>query len=317
MSVEDAHIQHTDYEALFRSWRARAGEDPVAATGLPHAFTYGDATALGAQGCQVTTILATALPLATGDRALREAAAVVADGTVAPPRLAGAAALLAATEAAALLGSRAIHGLTAELSVVSAVTAGLATTLVTSALAELGSAERTEPSAAAGLLTAQFPRLVRGFAAGTTDSTGLAEAADIGGPPGAVDIHALAGSSRRGCSLVQQLPALLGRLERDGAPSSVIGPAKELVTAADQLHWRLAEAAPADGELVRGYQLVYAGAASLTLWPRTGEVWVRAALNEVLARLLDSEPAADARARLLAELLDRHRGGHPLTPFGA
>ncbi|GJF28384.1 acyl-CoA dehydrogenase [Kitasatospora sp. NE20-6] len=329
---------------------------------------------------QLTRTLCAALSLGAGEQALRLTARFAAERIIqekplaARPHvravLARCAALLAATEAAAITGVRSAHALTGELSVVSAVVKSLAPTLVDGVIGELaevlGSRSFLTEEYAGGAfqkiwrdhqivaifdgstpvnrnaLALQFPRLVRGFAAGTADPDGLAETAAAGTAPRPLDRSALALLSRSGCSTVQSLPALAQELEASRAPAALLAQVQALVTTADQLHWRLAEVGPAAHpaaeayELAAAYELLYAAAAALRLWHansarHAGEplwqdaLWIRAVLRELLVRLavrLDREPPAaagddDLITDRLVEAVVRAAGdGTPVTPFG-
>jgi alkylation response protein AidB-like acyl-CoA dehydrogenase len=330
---------------------------------------------------QLTRTMCAALSLGAGEHALRITTGFVAERVIQNRPLADrphvraviarCAALLAATEAAALLGVRSAHSLTDEHSVASAVVKGLAPTLVDGVVGELaellGSRSFLTVEYAEGefqkvwrdhqivavfdgstpvnrnALAHQFPRLVRGFVAGTADAEGLAEAAEAGRRPRPLDRSRLALLSRRGCSPVQDLPALATALaEERQAPAALVAQAEALVDAADRLHAMLSEVRPAAHpeaavyELAAGYELLYAGAAVLRLWRSGAEqhaaeplwqdaLWARAALRELLPRLhrvLGLGPAApaddhDLVTDLLADrILAATAAGAPVTPFG-
>jgi alkylation response protein AidB-like acyl-CoA dehydrogenase len=299
---------------------------------LPKALTHGNrgldvsgiafrraglpaAARIGAEGSGVETVLralqltrtmCAALSLGAGEHALRLTARWIAarDGRHCPLQtsvLARSAAYVAAVEAAALVSSRSIHSLTAEMSVISPVVKGLAPTLVDASLAQLadllgvdavltGTADAgafqkvrrdhqvvsifdgSTPVNRAALIQ-QFPRLVRGFAEAVTDADGLHEAAAVGEPLRAVRFPALTLLSRRGCSLVQSLPQFVATIE---APPGVAHHAAVLRAFADRLHALMAgtrlaaRPAMAAYELAAAYELCYAATACLRLWS-TGE----------------------------------------------
>ncbi|MFG2822962.1 acyl-CoA dehydrogenase family protein [Kitasatospora sp. NPDC048365] len=331
-------------------------------------------------GLQLTRTMCAALSLGAGEQALRITTRFAAERIIQERPLADrpqvrsvlarSAALLAATEAAALTAARSVHALTGELSVISAVVKSLAPTLVDGLIGELaellGSRSFLTAEYADGLfqkvwrdhqivaifdgstpvnrnaLAHQFPRLVRGFAAGTADAAALAETAAVGTAPRPLDRGALSLLSRTGCSTVQSLPALVEELADAGAPAGLLAQARELTAAADRLHWLLAEVRPAAHppievyELAAGYELLYAAAATLRLWHATADqhegeplwadgLWARAALRELLARLAPltgatpAAPAEDDR-RITDLLVDAvvaaARDGAPITPFG-
>jgi hypothetical protein len=204
-------------------------------------------------------------------------------------------------EAAALVSSRSIEGLTGEMSVVSPVVKALAPTLVDAMLGQLAdllgarsvltdgcegrsfSKVRRDHQVVSifdgstpvnrAALTHQFPRLVQGFAAGTVDIGGLHQATAVGEPANELHFPALALLSRRGCSLVQSLPQVVASVA--GTPG-LSQHAVTLLTFADRLHSVMADVRPAARpdmagyELAAAYELCYAGAACLHLW-HTGE----------------------------------------------
>ncbi|WP_181807365.1 acyl-CoA dehydrogenase family protein [Streptomyces shenzhenensis] len=228
------------------------------------------AALLGPEGTGIETVLRTlqltrtmcaVLSLGAGEHALRLTARFTAQRVIQGhplidrphPRsvLGRCAALLAATEAAALVGARSIHGLTAELSVTSTVVKSLAPTLVDSVLGELaellgvrsyltgvyehGAFQKVRRDHQVvsvfdgstpvnrSALAQQFPRLARAFTTGSHDADGLAEAVSVGTRPRPVDHTALTLSSRHGCSVVQSLPALAESIAARGAPTGLVG----------------------------------------------------------------------------------------------
>ncbi|MFD4504872.1 acyl-CoA dehydrogenase family protein [Streptomyces sp. NPDC058457] len=330
---------------------------------------------------QFTRTMCTAISLGAGEHALRLAARFtavrviqkrpLAERPFPASVLARSAALLTATEATALVAARSIHSLTAEMSVTSAAAKALAPTLVDATLGELAELlgarsflsdvyeygafqkvwrdhqivavfDGSTPVNRAALVQ-QFPKLVRGFATGTVDAAGLAEAVSIGSPVRHVDRGALTMLSRQGCSVVQALPALVESIGSRPAPTGLADQAVVLGAMADYLHSQMADVAPAARpamaayELAAAYELCYAGAACLHLWA-TGEsehaaeplwqdgLWVRAALRALLARLAAvlrvplpvAAPGDDRLDATLAGLIvDAANTGAPVTPFGA
>lgn len=274
---------------------------------------------IGAEGTGVETVLralqltrtmCAALSLGAGEHALRIAASFAATRIIQrrplierpypAAILAQSAAQLAAAEAATLVGSRSIHGLTAEMSVVSAVVKALAPTLIDSMLAELAELlgarsfltdvcehgafqklrrdhqvvsifDGSTPVNRAALIQ-QFPRLVRGFAEHVVDSDGLRAAVAAGSPARELDHSALTLLSRRGCSLVQSLPELAASIDAPSAPSGLAEHARTLCALTELVHSLMAHMLPrakppmAAYELAAAYELCYAGAACLHLW---------------------------------------------------
>ncbi|MFI9161949.1 acyl-CoA dehydrogenase family protein [Kitasatospora aureofaciens] len=330
---------------------------------------------------QLTRTMCAALSLGAGEHALRIVARFAAHRVIqrkpladrAHPAsvLARGAALLGAAEAAALLAARSIHSLTGEQSVTAATVKALAPTLVDSMLGELaellgarsfltdvhehGAFQKIErdhqvvavfdgstPVNRAALVQ-QFPRLVRGHAARTVDTAGLAEAAAVGEHLRALDPGALTLLSRHGSSAVQALPGLISSGALADGPLGLAEHAAALEATTRRLHTLMAEvplaARPpmAAYELAAGYELCYAGAACLHLWTagrdrRHGEplwedaLWARAALRALNTRLAAQlrtpppEPApGDDRidARLTRLLVEAATTGAPVTPFGA
>lgn len=330
---------------------------------------------------QLTRTMCAALSLGAGEHALRLAANFAAqriikqrpliDRPYPGSVLARCAALLAAVEAAALVASRSIHSLTREMSVTSAVIKALAPALTDSVIAELadvlgarsflvGVYEHGEfqkvwrdhqivsvfdgsTPVNRSALAQQFPRLASGFAAGTCDAGGLAEAICVGSPPRPLDRTALTLLSRQGCSVVQSLPALAGSVADRGAPAGLAEHAAALRDTAGRVSGLMAAVRPAARppmavyELAAAYELCYAGAACLHLWTagqarHAGEplwqdgLWVRAALRALQARLAGilrvpppHEVFGDDQidARLSRVIADAAQAGDPVTPFGA
>lgn len=329
---------------------------------------------------QLTRTMCAALSLGAGDRALRSTARFVATRIIqrrplldrAHPAgaLARCAALLAAAEAVALAGTRSVHSLTDEMSVTSAIVKAHVPTVVNSMLRELaellGARSFLRDEYEHGMfpklvrdhqvvaifdgstpvnrtaLVHQFPRLASGFAAGTVTSDGLADVAAVGGPLPPLDRRRLTLVSRRGCSVVQALPALAAAASVRRGPPGLAEHAAALVAEVREVCRRLGELGPAarpsmvGHELAAAYEWCYAGAACLLLWTagestHAGEplwrdgLWIRAALREVRARLArvlrsrgpDAIPGDDELDRRLAdEIANAARTGAPVTPFG-
>ncbi|MFF7591551.1 acyl-CoA dehydrogenase family protein [Kitasatospora purpeofusca] len=330
---------------------------------------------------QLTRTLCAALSLGAGEQALRIAARFAAERVIQKRPLAErpypasvlskCAAMLAATEAAALVGSRSVHSLTAEMTVTSAVVKALAPTLIDSALGDLAELlgarsfltdvhahgafqklwrdhqivavfDGSTPVNRAALIQ-QFPRLVRAFASGSVDVTGLAEAAAAGAPVRPLDRGDLTLMSRQGSSVVQSLPALARTIaSRPGHPA-IREHALTLSAAVVDVHEAMAAVVPAARpamsayELAAAYELCYAGAACLHLWV-TGEpqhageplwedgLWVRAALRALLARIAEVRrmpaPASATDDALIDGAVARvvvqaSVNGAPVSPFGA
>ncbi|MFB4300954.1 acyl-CoA dehydrogenase family protein [Actinomadura sp. NTSP31] len=267
--------------------------------------------------------------------------------------LARAAGALAAVEVAGIVGARAVHGLTGEMSVVSAAVKALAPTLTDRMLGELaellGSRAFLTREYAAGAfqklqrdhrvvgifdgstvvarnaLINQFPRLVRGHAAGTRDAAGLAATARAGTPPGELEWARLSLVSRTGCSIVQGLRAAVEGSAVEGAEPLV----RDVLAAVDAVHGRMAAIRPSARpdieafEVAADYELCFAAASCLHLWTAgaaggaaDGALWLRVALRHLLdglGRGPGSDPADDERiAGLLARAVAE---GRPLSPF--
>ncbi|WP_330285426.1 acyl-CoA dehydrogenase family protein [Streptomyces sp. NBC_00576] len=330
---------------------------------------------------QLTRTMCAALSLGAGEHALRIAAAFAAERIVqrrplldrSHPRalLGRCAALMAAAEASALVGSRSLHSLTGEMSVVSAVVKSVAPELTDAMMGELaellgvrsfltgvyahGSFQKiwrdhqivsvfdgSTPVNRAALVQ-QFPRLVREYTAGSVDEEGLAEAASAGDPPRPLDRGSLTLLSRRGCSVVQSIPALSRSLASPTAPAGLAAHAVALEAAAAEVHALMAAVTPAAHppmaayEIAAAYELCYAAAACLHAWSagrhrHDGEplwedgLWVRAALRALRARLAvalrSPAPVAAPGDDRINDLLAQHvaraaRTGAPMTPFGA
>ncbi|MEO3827719.1 acyl-CoA dehydrogenase [Actinomadura sp. B10D3] len=272
--------------------------------------------------------------------------------------LARAAGTLAAVEAAGIVGARAVHGLTGEMSVVSAAVKALAPTLTDRMLGDLaellGSRAFLTREYAAGAfqklqrdhrvvgifdgstvvarnaLINQFPRLVRGHAAGTRDAAGLAATARVGTPPGDLEWARLSLVSRTGCSVVQGLRPAVEAGALDGAAAEGAEPlVRDVLAAVDAVHGRMAAIRPSARpdieafEVAAAYELCFAAASCLHLWAggaaggsADAALWLRVALRTLLdglGRRAGSDPADDERiAGLLARAVAE---GRPLSPF--
>ena len=253
-----------------------------------------------------------------GGRVVREA---LSRGTAQAGR---AGALVAATEATALLGRRSARLLAGEAAVTAAVLNAVLPRL-------LGEA----PTAASDLLVQQFPVLVHGFAGELADTAGLSAAVRLDAELPA----ASARPARGGCSVVQALPATVRRLPELDAPAAVRVAASAVLAAGDELHRRMAEVRserePVAATLAEAYGTLYAAAAALHLWAEhTGSAgfaegplwqdagWLHAALAELADRLTAllglpgpaSDDIAEAYGKLLATAAEARS---PLTPFGS
>ncbi|WP_051466506.1 acyl-CoA dehydrogenase family protein [Actinomadura oligospora] len=261
-------------------------------------------------GLQLTRTVCASLSAGAAEHALRLAAGFAAERLiqgrplVERPNvravLTRAAAALTAVEAAGIVGARAAHGLTGEMSVVSAVVKALAPTLTDRMLGELaellGSRAFLTREYASGAfqkiqrdhqvvgifdgstivnrngLINQFPRLVRAYAAGTADAEGLAVTARAGTPPGELDWARLSLVSRTGCSVVQGVRAAVAQLEGSAESQSLLPLAREVLAATDAVHVRMVAVGPsarpdiAAFEVAADYELCFAAAACLHLW---------------------------------------------------
>ncbi|MGV9268865.1 acyl-CoA dehydrogenase family protein [Kitasatospora sp. NPDC003701] len=213
--------------------------------------------------------------------------------------LARGAATLLAVEAAGVVGSRAAHALTGEMSVVSAVLKALAPTLADDVLGRLGDflgarsllTELHEHGAFQKLardhavlaifdgstpvnrhaLINQFAAIAAGHAAGTADRDGLAVTAGLAAPLAAVPWAQLRAASRRGCSVVASARTTLPAVDaaRNAELSAL---ARHTVDAADRVCAAMAGVRPNRRpamyahDLAQQYELCFAAAAALHLW---------------------------------------------------
>jgi alkylation response protein AidB-like acyl-CoA dehydrogenase len=287
---------------------------PVTASALVGTEGSGLETVL--KSLQLTRTLCAALSLGAADQALGMAVRYASDGSdfgrplIERPQirrlLSQSYADLLLAEAVSLVAGRAIHGLTGELSVSSAIVKYFVPTLVHRMLSRLATVlgSRSYLMGAAHqhgrfqkvqrdhrivgifdgstvvnlhLLVNQFSGLVRGYRQARVDLAGLRCATTLNEPPPDFDRDLLQLASRHGSSLVQSLPAAVDEL-RDLAgsgqiPASLAALAGRLRTAADQLIERMAACrrtateAPAGAlALAEGYAGCFAGAAAVQLW---------------------------------------------------
>lgn len=250
---------------------------------------------------QLTRTMCAAMSLGAAEHALRLVAepGPRLDEPRGPEVVARCAALLAAAEAATLVGARSVHGLTGELSVTSAVVKSVAPALADRVIGEL--AELLGPRAWSmdgpgqgafqklardhdvvsvfdgstpvnrASLIGQFPRLARRLASGEHDGDGLAEAAAIGVPPRRLDRGALSLASRTGCSVLQGL-ADVAASDPVRADPGLSRQAAGLHATTLRLSSLMSQVRPAPRppmaayELAAAYELCFAGAACLHLW---------------------------------------------------
>lgn len=320
---------------------------------------------------QLTRTMCASLSVGAGEHALRIAARFVSERIIrdrplierAYPAsiLSRCAGLLAAAECAALVGARSIHGLTGELSVSSAIVKSFAPTVVDVIIAELtellgvrsyltdhyahGAFQKLardheivsifdgSTPVNRGALAQQFPRLSRGITAGWVDAHGLAESVALRQPPRPLDRSAITMSSRRGCSVVQSLPALADSIT--DAPDGVVEHARAFSRAAARLAELMARVQPAARpsmaayELAAAYEVCYAAAACLHLWHNGASDsplwsdggWLCAALQALRERLASlmrkpaPVPVPDC-GRFARRVAQAAVEGEPVTPFG-
>ena len=231
---------------------------------------------------QVTRTMCAALSLGAGEHALRLATEFAAtriiqgrpliDRPWVRAILARSAALLLTAEAVTTVASRAVHELTGEMSVISAVAKALVPSLIDGMIDELaellGARSFLDCVYADGAfqkiqrdhrivaifdgstavnrfaLIGQFPRLAAGYRAGRYDRAGLAASARLLSQPRALDLQgALRLSSPAGCSVVQGLPDVADRVS---SISAALGPAARAVRDhVDRVHARLSALRPA------------------------------------------------------------------------
>jgi Acyl-CoA dehydrogenase, C-terminal domain len=250
--------------------------------------------------------------------------------------LARAASVLLAAEAVTVMGSRAVHCLTGEMSVVSAVIKALVPTLIDRMIDELsellGARSFLDGVYANGAfqkiqrdhrivaifdgstvvnrasLIGQFPRLAGAYRRGIQPDSQVAEAATITAAPPPFDARELRLASRTGCGVTQSLPGLAAQAERANGELAAV--ARGVAAAAAQVHDRLALARPAarpdagSYELAALYELCFAAAACLLLW-QGGE---RAALPAASPLWEDALWTRACLTELGSRLAQRDRG---------
>ncbi|HVX42542.1 MAG TPA: acyl-CoA dehydrogenase [Mycobacteriales bacterium] len=282
---------------------------------------------------QLTRIVCVALSLGAADHALSLAAEFTAGRELYGSRLAElphvrrsrgrSYARLFAAEAVAFVAARAIHTLTPELSVISAVAKAYVPEQIDMLVGDCGELLGARAFMAGvfadgrfqklerdhrivgifdgntfvnrNALINQFPILGRAYRAGTADAAAVVAAATVDSAGAEPDFGRLSLAARSGCSIVQHLPhAVAGLNAPDGARES----AAELLAECDALHARLteyrptgADPAPEAFELARRYESCFAGAAAIALWnanDRTGDpLWEDALwLRAVLRHVL-------------------------------
>jgi alkylation response protein AidB-like acyl-CoA dehydrogenase len=288
---------------------------------------------------QLTRIVCVALSLGAADHALSLAAEFTAGRELYGARLAElphvhrslgrSYARLFAAEAVSFAAARAIHTLTAELSVISAVAKAYVPEQIDALVADCGELLGARAFMAGvfadgrfqklerdhrivgifdgntfvncNALINQFAILGRAYRAGTAD----AAAATVDGELPEPEFGRLSLTARSGCSIVQQLPRAVASLD---APPEARKLADELLSECDALHARLAEyrptgadPAPEAFELARRYESCFAGAAAIARWnagdrpadPLWQDAWwLRAVLRHVLDEL--GRPGAGA-----------------------
>ncbi len=298
------------------------------------------------KGLQLTRVLCTSLSLGAADQALRIATRFTLEHRMYDRRLidlpqarrtlAEAYADVLIADVVGLVASRSTHALTAEMSVVSAVTKYFVPSGADRLIRELGQvlgaraflAETYRDGMFAKIerdhrivgifdgntlvnlnaMINQFPGLVRAYRFGLVDEPGLRTATTLSEPLKTFDRDLLRLVSGEGCSVVQSIPALVDetrKLAESGRlPSLVAEQAGELRAAADEIHRGMAALrpslrdVPAEAfELAERYSLCFAAAACLQFYLRNARE--------------DGELWADARwlRACLARLLDRLRPG--------
>lgn len=307
----------------------------------------GDGLEIVLRALQLTRTVCTSLSLGAGEHALRlaydfaEQRALYGTTLLALPyarRILGrAAASYALAEAASLVAARSAHCLTGEMSVISAIVKAGVPELVQQAIDDLAELmgvrgfllaehadgmfqklERDHRIVAlfdgstavnrAALIT-QFPTLARRFRAAAHDEAGLAAARDPSRALPRLDPGALRLTSRRGCSVVQALPAAAARLgdlvARGRLPERAHAAASELAARAERVAEAMAALPPATRDnppeafsVARGYELCFAGASAAHLLTACAGDRERALrLNAALERSLELlEPGHEAPA---------------------
>ena len=269
---------------------------------------------------QLTRTLCAALSLGAADHGLALAADFVEERELYGRRLvelpqarrvlAEASADVLLHEALAVVASRAVHTLTGELSLTSAVTKYLlpsGTEDVLAALTRLLGARAFLKGVHAGgmfqklerdhrivgifdgntlvnlnSLVSQFRSLARCHRRGTADTAGASAAYDLSVPLPEMDPGALSLVARRGSGVLASLEGSVAELARqaagNGALAQAAAAAERLLAVTARLHTDMAEGEqpvgdvpPAAFETARRYTLCYAAAAVLGLWTHNAE----------------------------------------------
>ncbi|RKH22341.1 acyl-CoA dehydrogenase [Corallococcus praedator] len=264
---------------------------------------------------QLTRTVAVAMSLGAADHALRltvdfaKAHQLYERRLVDLPRarrpLGEAATQLLLAEAVSTVGSRALHALTPEAGLTSALTKAFVPTAINDMISQLadlmGARSFLTDVYAHGMFQKverdhriiaifdgstlvnrnavinQFPVLVRAFRQERRDAEGLATATTLSAPLPEADLSRLGLVSTAGCSVVQGLPAAVVRLqalvESGALPKGVAYLARALARATDAVHQRMAAQPPAPRDvppeafhLAEHYEACFAGAACVHLW---------------------------------------------------
>ncbi|MCD7440500.1 acyl-CoA dehydrogenase family protein [Streptomyces lincolnensis] len=264
-----------------------------------------------------------------------------------------ATAALLLAEATGLVAARAVHALTPEMSVVSAVAKAYVPAQVDDLVARLlhtlgpyGLLEADTHGSFAKLerdhriigifdgsslvnrnaLVDQFARLARGYRKGRLDEEGLAEATDVRAPLRPFRPQALSLLSGTGASVLAGLPAAVDRvhdLAAAGAASDGLARlAGRLRQATDRLHEEMAavrftpRAVPGHAfELAERFELCFAAAAALHLWLHRPDRVEEAWLRGCLVKALTDlgEPVEDSAREDLDTLADALLSAAPGT----
>jgi alkylation response protein AidB-like acyl-CoA dehydrogenase len=305
-----------------------------------------------------------AMSLGAGDHALDLAARFAAsattdDGTPLSElpyvrrELGAAVAGLLLAEATGLVAARAVHALTGEMSVVSAVAKAYVPAQVDDLVARLlhtlgpyglldadghGSFAKLERDhriigifdgsslVNRNALVDQFPRLSRGYRNGRLDEQGLAEATDPEVSLRPFRPQALRLLSDTGASVVAGLPAAVDRVRdlvaTEAASERLAALAGRLRQATDGLHQEMAavrfapRAVPGHAfELAERYELCFAAAAALHLWLHHPGRVDEAWLRGCLVTVLTElgEPVTETEREDLDTLADALLSAHPGT----
>ncbi|AVV40046.1 acyl-CoA dehydrogenase family protein [Streptomyces sp. ID05-04B] len=295
----------------------------------------GDGLGIVLNALQLTRTMCVALSLGVGEHALRLAAEFAAEralyGTrllllpLARRTLGRAAASLALADAATLLAARCAHGLTGEMSTVSAAVKAGVPWLVQQAIDDLaevmgvrgfltghhadGAFQKMErdhrivavfdgsTAVNRSLLISQFPLLARLIRTGAHDAAGLAAVTGETPLPD-LDFRALRLVSRTGCSIVQSVPDAAGRVAALAAagslPERVAELAAQLSAQTRALADAMAELPPSAGSapaaafaVARRFELCFAGGAVLHLLAASGGQERTVTLTAALERCLE------------------------------